>query len=127
MTIAFWTILIAILMPWVLTAFVKTPAARQGRYNNSAPRSLVSDLEGYSQRANWAQENSFEILPGYIAAVIVAHLAGADQSSVDSLAITFIISRVLFAICYLKDWATLRSLVWTVGVACVVGMFMLSI
>jgi uncharacterized MAPEG superfamily protein len=27
----------------------------------------------------------------------------------------------------LKDWSTLRSLVWTLGVACIVAMFIISI
>lgn len=127
MTIALWTILVAIFIPWVLTIIAKTPSARRGKYNNKAPRAFLNNLEGFSQRANWAQQNSFEILPGYAAAVIVAHITGAEQNILDLLAITFIVSRVLFAICYLRDWATLRSLVWTVGVACIVGMFIISI
>lgn len=127
MTIAYWSLLVAIFMPWVLTMIAKTPAAKQGKYNNRAPRAFLAKLQGRSQRANWAQQNSFEILPGYIAAVIVAHLAGADQSSLDMLAVTFIASRILFAMCYLKDWATPRSLAWTVGVACIVGMFVISV
>lgn len=127
MTIAYWSLLVAIFMPWVLTMIAKTPAAKQGKYSNRAPRAFLAKLQGRSQRANWAQQNSFEILPGYIAAVIVAHLAGADQSSLDMLAVTFIASRILFAMCYLKDWATPRSLAWTVGVACIVGMFVISV
>lgn len=127
MTIALWTILIAIFMPWILTIIAKTPAARQGKYNNKAPRTFLNELEGFGQRANWAQQNSFEVLPGYVAAVIVAHWAGANQTILDGLAVIFIISRILFAIFYLKDWATLRSLGWTVGIACIVGMFVISI
>jgi uncharacterized MAPEG superfamily protein len=127
MTIAYWTILIAIFMPWVLTIFAKTPAARKGKYNNSAPRDFLSQVDGYSQRAYWAQQNTFEILPGYLAAIIVAHLAGAEQSSIDGLAVTFIVSRIVYAICYLMDWATLRSLVWSVGVACILGLFFVAV
>ena len=126
MTIAYWSILVAILMPWALTIIAKKPTPGQARYDNRAPRVFLAKLQGRSQRANWAQQNSFEILPGYTAAVIVAHLAGADQSSLDMLAITFIASRILFAICYLRDWSTSRSLAWMLGVACIIGMFVIS-
>ena len=127
MTVAYWSILVAIFMPWAMTIIAKQPEPGQDRYDNRAPRAYLAKLQGRSQRANWAQQNSFEILPGYIAAVIIAHLAGADQSNLDMLAVTFIASRILFAMCYLKDWATPRSLAWTVGVACIVGMFVISV
>ena len=127
MTIALWSLLAAIFMPWVLTIFAKAPAAKQGQYDNRSPRISLNQLQGLSQRANWAQQNSFEILPGYIAAVLVAHMAEANQVTLDWLAVIFILSRILFAICYLKDWSTLRSLVWTLGVACIVAMFIISI
>jgi uncharacterized MAPEG superfamily protein len=127
MTIAYWTILVAILMPWVLAIIAKIPVAWRGSYDNNNPRILLASLKGRSQRANWAQQNSFEILPAYAAAVIVAHLAGAQQNFVDSLAVLFIVSRVLYAICYIQDWATLRSLVWAIGLACIAGLFVVSV
>jgi uncharacterized MAPEG superfamily protein len=115
MTIAFWTILAAIALPWLMAALKKSPLAVSGKYSNRAPRAMQPKLEGLSQRAHWAEQNSFEILPAFVAAVLVAHLAGAEQMLIDQLAIGFIVSRVLYSICYLTDWATLRSLVWTVG------------
>ncbi len=123
MTIAYWTILVAILMPWVLAIIAKTPTAWRGSYDNSSPRLLLASLEGRSQRANWAQQNSFEIFPAYAAAVIVAHLVGADQNWVDGLAVLFVVTRILYAICYIQDWTTLRSIVWGVGVLCILGLF----
>jgi uncharacterized MAPEG superfamily protein len=83
-------------------------------------------LQGLSQRAYWAEQNSFEILPAFIAAVLVAHFAGAEQVLVDQLAIGFIASRVLYSICYLMNWASLRSLVWMVGLLFIVGLFVIS-
>jgi len=126
MTVAYWTILLAILMPWALAIVAKAPAVWRGKYNNNAPRDLLASFQGASQRANWAQQNSFEILPGYIAAVIIAHLIGAEQSHIDLLAVTFVISRILYAVCYIRDLATLRSVVWFIGVLCIVGLFVIS-
>jgi uncharacterized MAPEG superfamily protein len=126
MTIAFWTILAAIALPWLMAALKKSPLAVSGKYSNRAPRAMQPKLEGLSQRAHWAEQNSFEILPAFVAAVLVAHLAGAEQMLIDQLAIGFIVSRVLYSICYLTDWATLRSLVWTVGLLFIVALFVIS-
>jgi uncharacterized MAPEG superfamily protein len=126
MTIAFWTILAAIALPWLMAALKKSPLAVSGKYSNRAPRAMQPKLEGLSQRAHWAEQNSFEILPAFVAAVLVAHLAGAEQMLVDQLAIGFIVSRVLYSICYLMNWASLRSLVWMVGLLFIVGLFVIS-
>jgi uncharacterized MAPEG superfamily protein len=109
-----------------MAALKKSPLAVSGKYSNRAPRAMQPKLEGLSQRAHWAEQNSFEILPAFVAAVLVAHLAGAEQMLIDQLAIGFIVSRVLYSICYLTDWATLRSLVWTVGLIFIVALFVIS-
>ena len=126
MTIAFWTILAAIALPWLMAALKKSPLAASGKYSNRAPRAMQPKLQGFSQRAHWAEQNSFEILPAFIAAVLVAHFAGAEQATVDLLAIGFIVSRVVYSICYLMNWASLRSLVWVVGLLFIVGLFVIS-
>ena len=126
MTIAFWTLLAAIAFPWLMAFIKKSALASNGNYNNSAPRAGLENLQGVSQRALWAEKNSFEILPAYIAAIVVAHVAGAAQSYIDLIALLFIASRALYALCYLMDWATLRSIVWTLGLACIVGLFVIS-
>ncbi len=126
MTIAFWTILAAIAIPWLMAALKKSPLAATGKYNNRAPREIQPNLEGMSQRAYWAEQNGFEILPAYIAAVFVSHLAGADQATADLLAVSFIVSRVIYSICYLMNWASLRSIVWVIGLLSIVGLFVIS-
>lgn len=42
------------------------------------------------------------------------------------MAIAFVFSRVLYPLFYLADWAALRSLVWCVGVAVIVALFVVS-
>ena len=82
---------------------------------------------GFGRRAHAAQLNSFEVTPAFAAAVIVAHLAGnAELVTIDVLAVLFITSRLLYMICYLADWAILRSLVWFVGMGLIVGLFVVS-
>jgi uncharacterized MAPEG superfamily protein len=42
------------------------------------------------------------------------------------LALAFIVSRVLYFICYLVDWAPLRSLVWFAGMGLIISLFVVS-
>ncbi len=60
--------------------------------------------------------------------MIVAHLAGnAELVTINVLAVLFITSRLLYIICYLADWAILRSLMWFVGVGLVLSFFFVSV
>lgn len=126
MTIALWCLLIAILLPYCMTIFAKFQGDFGPKQNHN-PREFLTHLDGIRKRANWAQLNSFEILPGFVAAVLVAQFVGAaSQSVIDGLAIAFVVSRIIYCFCYLADKATLRSLVWFVGVACIVALFVVS-
>ena len=58
-----------------------------------------------------------------MAAVIIAHLAGAPQATVDAIAVTYIALRLVYGVLYIMDKAALRSLVWAGGVACIVALF----
>ena len=58
-----------------------------------------------------------QALPLFIAAVILAQQAHADQGRIDTLALSFVAVRVVYVIVYLMNLATLRSLVWVVGLA----------
>lgn len=122
MTIAYWCVLAAALLPYVFTLVAKSGA----RYNNHAPREFLEKREGYHKRAHWVQLNSFEAFPPFAAAVIIASLAEAAQNSIDMLAIAFIICRVLYGIAYVTDKPSLRSLIWMAGLACVIGLFAIS-
>jgi uncharacterized MAPEG superfamily protein len=122
MTIALWCVLAAGLLPYVATMIAKS----KGPYNNNAPREWLQAQTGFRQRANAAQQNSFEAFPLFAAAVIIATLLHAPQSTVNKLALAFIAVRLLYVVCYLADWASLRSLVWFAGMACVVSIFVVA-
>lgn len=122
MTLAYWCILIAAILPYPIVILAKASK----NFNNKAPREQLAQAEGYRKRANWAQLNAFEAFPPFAAAVIIAQLQHTPQATVDTLAITFIIMRVLHAGCYVLNKATLRSIVWTLGFACVVGLFVVA-
>lgn len=122
MTTAYWTILGAILLPLLFTGLAKFTGGN-GRYNNAAPREFLDNQTGAAKRAHWAQLNSFEALPGFVAAVLVAHAAGAAQPTIDALAITWLALRLAYGVAYIQNWPTLRSLLWAAALGCVIGLF----
>ncbi|HET8871437.1 MAG TPA: MAPEG family protein [Aquabacterium sp.] len=129
MTIANWCVVAAAVLP-VLTVGMAKAASRgprkAGGYDNHNPRQWEEKLEGWKQRAVAAQNNGFEALPLFAAAVLMAQQAHADQGKIDTLAMAFIAARVAYVAIYLKDWATLRSLVWAVGVGLCIALVALS-
>jgi len=127
MTLAYWCVLIALFLPYLSTATAKAVSGGFSPKHNHDPRALLDNLSGLGRRANNAQLNSFEATPAFAVAVIIAHLAGgAEQALLDQLAMAFVLSRILYFICYIADWATLRSLVWFVGMGLIVSLFVVA-
>ncbi len=119
--------LIALFLPYLCIGIAKFSGGKFGLRQNHDPRAFLATLEGFAKRAHSAQLNSFEVTPAFAAAVIIAHIAGnAELVTINVLAVLFITSRLLYIICYLADWAVLRSLVWFVGMALIVSLFVVS-
>lgn len=91
----------------------QTPA--RGGYDNTNPRNWLARQKDWRARANAAQANSFEALPLFMAAVIIAHQLGAKQAYLDLLAFLFVVLRILYIMMYVADMAKARSIVWTVA------------
>ena len=121
MTFSLWCVLLAALLPLVWVGCAKIGA---DGYDNNKPRVFPANLKNWPQRANWAQSNSYEAFPPFAAGVIIAHMLGANQLTVDILAGTFLTVRILHGIFYIRDMATLRTLVWTIGFLCIIGLFL---
>ncbi|GGU77554.1 membrane protein [Pseudomonas laurentiana] len=127
MTVAFWCVLFALFLPYLCTSVAKFGSGRFGLRENHDPRAFLDSLEGFARRAHAAQLNSFEVTPAFAAAVIIADVVGnAEQVTQDVLAVLFITSRLLYIICYLADWALLRSLVWALGMGVIAAFFVVS-
>ena len=121
MTVALWCVLAVALLPILCTGIAKIAAG--SRYDNRNPREWLSRLQGLPARANAAQQNSWEALAMFSAAVFAAHLAHAPQARVDQLALAFVVVRLAYIGCYLADVAALRSIVWMLGLGLVVALF----
>lgn len=113
---AYVCILLAALFPLILAGLAKAGGKKLGvAYDNAAPRQSLARLAGWPQRANWAQQNSWEAFPVFAAAVLMALQAGLPPGSVALWAWIFVAARLAYVACYLLDLATARSLCWVLG------------
>lgn len=118
-TLAYWCVLIAALLPIACAGLAKWRSLgkprREGGYDNNEPRAWLARQEGWQARANAAQANSFEALPFFIGAVIIAHQLGATQARLDILALLFVTLRVIYIAMYVAGLATARSAIWGIA------------
>jgi uncharacterized MAPEG superfamily protein len=85
---------------------------KDGGFDNHNPRAWLARQTDWRARANAAQANTFEALPFFFAAVIIAHQLSAIQITVDILCFLWLLLRMLFVIAYVGDMATARSGLW---------------
>jgi uncharacterized MAPEG superfamily protein len=118
-TAAYWCVLVAALLPLACAGVAKSGrlgvSRKQGGYDNVHPRAWLERQTDWRARANAAQANSFEALPLFIGAVLIAHQLGAHQGRVDILAIIFVVLRMLYIMMYVAGLATPRSIVWALA------------
>jgi uncharacterized MAPEG superfamily protein len=120
MTIAYACVLFMGLFPYVATGIAKKGFEQ---YDNNMPRQWLAKQTGFRARANAAQANLFESLPFFFAAVIIASISNAPQTRIDLLALGFVAMRIAYLVCYVANWSSARSIVWLVGIICVVAIF----
>lgn len=115
-TVAYWCVLVAALLPYLCAYLAKSSGLgkprREGGYDNHDPRAWLARQTEWHARANAAQANSFEALPFFIGAVVIAHQLGAPQARVDILAMLFVTLRVIYIAMYVAGLPTVRSAVW---------------
>ncbi len=115
-TIAYWCVLFMAILPIVCTGIAKYgmfgKSRRDGGYDNHNPRAWLAKQTDWRARANAAQANTFEALPFFFAAVIIAHQLQARQTVVDILAFMFVVLRMSYVLMYVADMAKTRSVIW---------------
>jgi uncharacterized MAPEG superfamily protein len=121
-------IAIAAVLPflWVgLTAWPsRTTLSRWGSgWNNHDVRGSADRLQGWRRRAHLAQQNAHEAFAPFAAALVLAQLAHAPDRWVQPLTVGFLALRGLHGLSYVADRAFLRSTIWSVGAAVVLGLF----
>ena len=125
-TIAYWCVLVAALLPILCAGIAKRgmfrTSRREGGYDNNNPRAWLARQTDWRARANAAQANTFEALPFFFAAVIIAHLLQPNQARLDILALLFIGLRLAYIVMYVGNLATARSVVWALALFINIGI-----
>ncbi|AUX91114.1 MULTISPECIES: MAPEG family protein [Acinetobacter] len=121
-----YLILAACLLPYVFTLIAKKSAGFRAK-DNQNPRAFLEKSTGLASRANAAQQNSFESLPLFIASILMAEYMVVSQSLVMTFGIAYLVFRVIYGICYLANWSTLRSIVWLLSLLCPITLLLLII
>ena len=126
-TVAYWCVFVAAMLPLLCSVLAKRGSfgkkRSQGGYDNHDPRTWLAQQSGASARANAAQANSFEALPFFIGAVLVAHQLGAGQTVLDLLAVFYVLLRLFYIMMYVSDMPRARSLVWGVALLVNIAIF----
>ncbi len=120
MTIALWCLLVVALLPIMCAGIAKWGFEE---FDNRRPREWLARQQGWRARAHAAQQNSWEALAIFTAAVLTAHVVAAPQGRVDLLAGVFVAARLAYIAAYVADLAALRSAVWLVGLGVCVALF----
>ena len=125
-TLAYWCVLVAALLPIVCAGIAKAGLMRmspeKGGYDNHNPRAWLARQTDWRARANAAQANTFEALPFFFGAVVIAHQLQASQSRLDLLAIAFVALRMGYIALYVANFANARSVVWVLALFVNVGI-----
>ena len=118
--------MVASLLPLVFAILAKVFGGFKSK-DNANPRDFLGKQTGAAARANAAQQNSYETLPVFLAAVIVALLFFVPLSVVTQLAWLYVILRIIYGLAYIANWATFRSIIWSLSLACPMMLFYLAI
>ena len=121
-SLAYLSLLAAIVLAyWPRSIAAREMAKLPGGYNNHEPREQQTRLDGLGRRALAAHLNGLEAIPVFGLGVLAALQRSVDTRWVAALCVLFVAARVLYVLAYLRDRATLRSMMFLLGaMACLV-------
>jgi uncharacterized MAPEG superfamily protein len=129
-TVAYWCVLFAALLPLACAWLAKSKGfgkpRREGGFDNHDPRGWLARQTDWHARANAAQANSFEALPFFIGAVVIAHQLGALQARLDILAVLFVTLRVIYIAMYVAGLPMVRSAIWALALLVNIGILFIG-
>lgn len=106
--------LCAALLPLLTAAITK---AGGKAFDNRNPRAWLASQDGWRARGDAAQQNQFEGLPFFFAAVLFAVYNDADVTRLALLMCAWLILKIAYIGLYLADRASIRSLAWGLALA----------
>ena len=118
MTLVIWSLFIATLLPFIAKIPLAYAMHQAGGYDNAHPREQQKKLSDFGSRALAAHQNAFESLIIFACAILTALATNTHSALIDYLAISHIVSRILYNLLYLFNISTLRSLIWFIATSC---------
>ncbi|KAJ4336776.1 hypothetical protein N0V87_005169 [Didymella glomerata] len=132
--------LYAIPAAWILSIAPHFYAASLGKFDNKNPRTYTRDTEGDQSidkatkakivRAEGAQQNGFENLGLFAAAVVIGNVAKLPNETLNTLSVAYLASRVAYNALYVGGTtdmlSNLRSVSFLTGVGIIFTFFIKS-
>ena len=115
MTTLIVCLFIAVLLPYVAKIPLSFAMKKDGGYDNHYPREQAARLKGFGARTYGAHQNSFESLIVFASAALTAMATNHVTSTINHLAILYIVCRVIYLFLYWYNFPTLRSSVWFIS------------
>ena len=123
MTIAEWCVFGTLMLYLLTIASVKWIGSR--RFDNARPRDPEFYDDAIRARALGAHQNGIEAFPFFAFAVLLAEFRIGPLPLIDELAVLFLIVRIAYVFTYLGNRPTLRSILWSIGLAINIAIFFL--
>ena len=123
MTVAEWCVFASLVLCLLSIASVKW--LRHGVFDNSKPRDPAFYNDPMAARALGAHQNGLEAFPFFAVAVLLAEFRASPQNLINELAVLFVIVRIAYVFTYIGNRPTLRSILWSVGLAINIAIFFL--
>lgn len=121
-----YIILAACLLPYAFTMIAKLSGGFTLR-DNQNPREFLAKSTGLAARANAVQQNSFESLPLFLTSVLMAEYLVTPAVITYYLSLAYLVLRLFYGLAYLANFATLRSILWLLSMACPILLLLLSV
>ncbi|KAJ4381877.1 hypothetical protein N0V86_003245 [Didymella sp. IMI 355093] len=132
--------LYAIPAAWLLSAVPHFYAVSLGKFDNKNPRTYTRDTEGDQSidkatkakivRAEGAQQNGFENLGLFAAAVVIGNVAKLPNETLNTLSAAYLATRVAYNALYIggttEMLARLRSVSFVTGIGIIFTFFIKS-
>ena len=125
MTVAEWCVFGTLMLYLLTIAPIKWIGFRL--FNNAKPRDPAFYDDPIRSRALGAHQNGIEAFPFFAVAVLLAEFRLGPQRLIDELAVLFLIVRIAYVLTYLGNRPTLRSILWSIGFALNLGIFLMPL
>ena len=117
--ISFWCLFTAGILPIICAGISKS---KKG-YDNENPRKWLAIQTGFRERANSAQQNSWESFIWFSASLTLALIFSFDNIDfVNLMSVLYIFLRVLYVFFYIFGFSNLRTVSWLCAHGCVFGI-----